>query len=77
MGEGGVVGPGRARGLSPRLTVRRARPHGRQNPPEAPTGPFGAAVTVRRGGVRKATPYQLLEEEIKGDFEIEAFPTHP
>ena len=30
--------------------------HGRQNPPEASTGPFGAAATVRRGGVRKATP---------------------
>ena len=58
MGAGGVVGPGRARGLSPRLAVLRARSHGRQNPPEAPTGPPGAAVWARGGGARKGNPYE-------------------
>ena len=44
--------------VSPLLRVRS---HGLQYPPEAPAGPFGAAASVRRGGVRKARAYGFNE----------------
>ena len=52
MGEGGVVDPERARGLSPRLAALRAR---LTRPPE-PSGGFDRAFRCRRNGAPGWSP---------------------